>query len=100
MFARLMLVVIACVALGGVPAHADSSNPWALPHAMNWYGYHSGYMAHCYMQVNGQDQWGRERQYDSWCKNNARYRYSQPDRQWTSENPWDHGHQGDRPQGH
>jgi hypothetical protein len=49
---KWLLLVVTCVALSGLPANADESKPWVLPHANNWYGYHTGYMAHCYTQAN------------------------------------------------
>jgi hypothetical protein len=100
MLGRLVLLVVACVALSGLPAHADPSKPWVLPPATNWYGYHSGYTAHCNMQADSQGLWGRETQYEDWCKNNTRYRNATPDQQWMTTNPWDHGNQNDHPQNH
>jgi hypothetical protein len=97
---KWLLLVLTFVALSGVPANADESKPWVLPHASNWYGYHSGFLSHCYMQADAQGLWGRERQYDAWCANNTRYRSTAPDQQWTDQYPWDHGHQNDRPQNH
>ena len=100
MFWKWILVVIACVGLSGVPASADSSKPWVLPSSPNWYGYHSGYVSHCNMQANAQGDWGRQRQYDEWCKSNTRYRNTRPDQRWETQHPWDHGQQGDHSQNH
>ena len=43
MVCKWKLLAAACIALSGLPANADESKPWVLPHASNWYGYHGGY---------------------------------------------------------
>ena len=43
MVCKWKLLAAACIALSGLPANADESKPWVLPHASNWHGYHGGY---------------------------------------------------------
>jgi len=90
--------IMLCITLNGLPASAQPSGQFN-SHPANWHDNYQNWSARCMPQPNNHGQWGRQRQWDSYCKQNTRYRAAQPDQQWRHNHPWDHGNQSDHGNG-
>ena len=69
----------------------SSAEPAFNSHPKNWSDYHQNWGIRCAPRADSQGRWGRQRQFDNWCRANVRYRNGQPDQQWRHDHPWDQG---------
>jgi hypothetical protein len=95
--ALILLTSVAGLALYGLPVQAQW-NTYSNSD-FNWYNAHQQWSAQCNQQMDQQGRWGRNRQSDSWCANNSRFRNTRPDSQWRYDYPWDTGRPQDRGNG-
>jgi len=89
-----ILGIMLCITLTDLPSRAAyvdyfNQNP------ANWHDNHQNFAVRCAAQADSQGRWGRQRQWDTWCKENLRFRPAQPDQQWRHDHPWDHGNSSD-----
>jgi hypothetical protein len=70
------------------------------PHPKNWSDNHQNWNGRCASRADAQGRWGQQRQWDSWCRQNFRFRSVVPDGAWQRTNPWDHGRRTDYGPGH
>jgi hypothetical protein len=93
--ALILLTSVACLALYGLAVQAQgnnyNSNSYNSNPNSNWYNARQQWSAQCNQQMDQQGRWGRNRQSDSWCANNSRFRNARPDSRWRYDHPWDNG---------
>jgi hypothetical protein len=90
---RCLYGFAALAVIGGMSSQAQAATG---QHFMNWYERHTMYTSRCNMRADVRGQYGRTRQYDTWCMTNRRFSQGAPDRPWQAAYPWDRGRMNDR----